>query len=289
MPTPGLSLVGFMDQQQAINHLRRDCVPSDPSDAALIKEWSAAKAKKGYPIGTAGSPYVLPIAGADAAYIQQLMAQPWVQAAFQMFGYAQADFKLVEIEPLLAYQFTVDADRSKHHCGGLKNPSVADLMKICLPQAQVRPADISPFVDVGQWHCATIKSRNLSMRQLNRGIFNLNQNGYECWVAGMQIHVTLPFVHVVRYNNKYYLHNGFHRAYGARMAGAKNIPCLVRDVQTPEQAGIVAGATFPLALLESGDPPTLGHFTRGCAYDVKLRSLSRLIHVAWTETVVPDE
>jgi hypothetical protein len=39
----------------------------------------------------------------------------------------QAEFKLVEIEPLLGYQFIVEADRSKFHCAGLKNPSVADL------------------------------------------------------------------------------------------------------------------------------------------------------------------
>ena len=31
----------------------------------------------------------------------------------------------IEIEPLLAYQFIVEADRSKFHCAGLKNPSVA--------------------------------------------------------------------------------------------------------------------------------------------------------------------
>ena len=290
MSTPGLSLVGFMtDQQQAIQHLRVQCVPSDPSDAALIKEWDAAKAKRGYPVGTAGSPYVLPIPQSDAGYIQQLMQQPWVQEALRMFGYAQAEFKLVEIEPLLAYQFIVDADRSKFHCGGLSNPSVSELMKICLPQAQPKPIDLSPLVDLGQSHCATIKSRNLSMRQMNRGIFGLNQNGYESWVAGMQIHVTLPFVHVVRLNKRYYLHNGFHRAYGARLAGAKNIPCLLRDVQTPQEAGIMDGQTFPLTLLESGDPPTIGHFTQGRAYDVRLRAVSRLIHVTWTESVVLDE
>ena len=37
MPTPGLSLVGFMiDQQQALTHLRMQCVTPDASDAALI-------------------------------------------------------------------------------------------------------------------------------------------------------------------------------------------------------------------------------------------------------------
>jgi hypothetical protein len=73
------------------------------------------------------------------------------------------------------------------------------------------------------------------------------------------------------------------------MAGAKNIPCLLRDVQTPQEAGIMDGQTFPLALLESGDAPTIGHFTQGRAHDVQLRAVSRLIHVTWTEAVVLDE
>jgi hypothetical protein len=45
MATDGLSLVGFFaDQQHAINHLRLDCVPTDPSDAALIAHWNKAQA-----------------------------------------------------------------------------------------------------------------------------------------------------------------------------------------------------------------------------------------------------
>lgn len=289
MPTPGLSLVGFMtDQQQAINHLRIQCVAADASDAALIAEWNAAKAKLGPPMRRAGVPYVTAIPKADEPYITQLMQQAWVQEAFKMFGLTNAEFKMVEIDPLLAYQFIVDADRSKHHCGGLNQPSIADLLPICLPLAQAKPPDVSPIVDFGP-QSAIVKVRNLSARQLNQGIFTLNQNGYESWVAGMQIHVTLPFVHVVRLNGKYYLHNGFHRTYGARVAGATQIPCLLRDATSPEDAGIIDGQTFPLAVLESTNPPTIGHLTQGRAYDVQLRALSRVMHISWSQFVLPDE
>src|SRR6266849_5254596 len=187
MATPGLSLVGFMiDQQQAFQHLRLQCIPADPSDSALLLAWNSAKAKRGPPMPKAGAPDIQSIPTSDAAYVQQLMQKPWVQEAFRMFGYAKADFQLVEIEPLLAYQFIVDADRSNFHCAALNNPSIATLMKICLPQSQPKPADISPIIDPAQPQSLVIKARNLSMRQLNRGIFGLNQNGYESWVAGMR-------------------------------------------------------------------------------------------------------
>jgi hypothetical protein len=298
MSTPGLSLVGFMtDQLQVFQHLRLQCVPADPSDAALVAEWDAARAKRGGPRLQAGVPSVLPIPASENAYVQQLRAQPWVQEAFRMFGYGAADFKLVEIDPLLAHQFTVDKPRSDHHCAALKSPTVADLMPICLPQAQPKPNDLSPMIDGpnladpnDQKQTFIVKVRNLNMRRLSPGIFSLNQNGYDSWVMGLQVHVALPFVHVVRFNSRYYLHNGFHRAFGVRMAGAAYIPCLVRDATSQQDAGIIGrGQTFPLDLLESLDPPTLGHFTQGKAYDVRLRSGSRIFHVNWSETVMPDE
>jgi hypothetical protein len=293
MSSPGLSLVGFItDQQQAFQHLRLQCVPFDPCDQALSAEWNAAQRKLGPPILRAGTPDIRPIPATDAGYIQQLMQQTWVQEAFRMFGYVSAEFKLVEIDPLLAYQFIVDTARSSHHCGILNNPTVGELMPICLPLAQPKPPDLSPVIDpphAGQPQSIVIKVRNLSMQQLQLGIFGLNQNGYESWVAGMQIHVTLPFVHVVRLNGKYYLHNGFHRAFGARKVGVTHVPCLLRDVTTPQEAGIIDGQTFPPSVLTSPNPPTIGHFTQGRAHDVQLRALSRILHVSWSQSVMPDE
>jgi hypothetical protein len=291
MPTDGLSLVGFMDQQQAIQHLRVQCVPADPSDAALIAQWQTAQGRLGAPIANAGAPDIRDITGPDAPYIQQLMQQPWVQQAFTMFGYAAAQFKLVEIDKLLAYQFIVDKVRSNHHCAALNNPSVADLLPICLPQIQPVFSHMAPLIDAppSQPQTIIIKVKNLSFQQVQPGIFNLNQNGYETVIAGTQMHVTLPFVHVVRFNGRHYLHNGFHRTWGARIAGATHVPCLIRDVLTPADAGIMPGQTFPQQLLESANPPTMGHFSQNRAQEVQLRAMSRVMHISWSQTVMPDE
>jgi hypothetical protein len=74
------------------------------------------------------------------------------------------------------------------------------------------------------------------------------------------------------------------------MAGATHIPCVFRDVPTSEMAGIrTDGRTFPLSLLESSNPPTIGHFTSGRAYQIQLRAFSRIITVSWADHVVPEE
>ena len=94
MSSPGLSLVGFMtDQQQAFQHLRMDCVPADASDGAILAEWAAAKVKRGPPMPKAGAPDIQPMPTAAAPYITQLMQEQWVKATFQIFGVAKAELK----------------------------------------------------------------------------------------------------------------------------------------------------------------------------------------------------
>ena len=75
-----------------------------------------------------------------------------------------------------------------------------------------------------------------------------------------------------------------------RNAGATHIPCLVRDVNDAGAAGIRNnGSTFTEDLLTSGNPPTLAHFTQGRAYDVNLKQKIRVLHVSWSDYVVPIE
>src|SRR5690242_8343951 len=105
MPSAGLSLVGFMDQTQAVNHLTTACMPPNPNQAALIAEWQTAQANLGVPTANAGNPDIQPIPTAHDGYMQQLQATPWV--ADYLATIPGSTFQLVEIDPLLAYQFTV--------------------------------------------------------------------------------------------------------------------------------------------------------------------------------------
>ena len=131
MPTKGLSLVGFMDQPQALHHFRSACIPSIDDDAALIAEHAKAIAKLGAPIARIGQPDIQDILPQHAAYVGALSQFPWV--AETLANCKNPAFKMVEIDPLLAYQFTVDSDRSKQHCGGLATPPTdIELLNVCL-------------------------------------------------------------------------------------------------------------------------------------------------------------
>jgi hypothetical protein len=284
MATPGLSLVGFMDQQQAMAHLRTACVPADPSDTAVLAEWNVAKARLGGPIAKAGRPDIQPIPAAYDAHIQQVLTAPWAAQSFQT-NLAGATFQLVEIDPLLAYQFSIDDIRSNHHRNHLNlPPSIDDLIHICLPtNPELVNFQALQHSNTQQNQSILLKTKNLNLRSLAAGIFNAQ-------FMGLQFFVSLPFMHVVLYDGRYYLHNGFHRALGIRRAGATHAPCLVRTVPDADSAGIrKVGGTFELALLESNNPPALGHFTDDRAHPVSLRGTSRILHVSWAEYVLPDE
>ena len=279
MPTPGLSLVGFLDQADAIKHLQTVCFPASPDPAVLTAEWNAAKAKLGAPIAKAGAPAIQPIPAVHDPHLQQLTTAPWIAPMFAG-PWQGCEFKLVELDPLLAYQFTINDGRSQHHCGALAQPpTLIELLNLCLP---LTPA-IENFQTWGSQNGMILKSKSLNLQNFGGGIFNAA-------FMGIQIGVTAPFLHVVRHNNRCYLHNGFHRALGIRRAGATHAPCIVRDVPDHAAVGIRAdGTTFGATLLELSDPPTVGHFVQGRAYDVQLRNVARFMHVSWADYILPEE
>jgi hypothetical protein len=284
MPTPGLSLVGFMTSLEATSYLRLACIPPDASDAAILAAWEAAKGRLGAPIRNAGKPNILPIPAEFDDYIHKLLSSQWAAPAFQgpLLG---AAFYLVEIEPLLAWQFTVDSVRSDEHCRHLGGPpSNADLLQLCLPLTPER-VDFQTFQNSPAPYNQSmmIRSNDLNLRSWGGGMFNGQ-------FMGIQFGVAQPFLHVVRYNGRCYIHNGFHRAVGARRAGATHLPCVLRDVADHESVGIRNdGTTFNIETMESDIPPTVGHFTQDRAYPVSLRRTSRILHVSWAEYVLPLE
>jgi hypothetical protein len=297
MPTQGLSLVGFTpDQQFALGHLRVDCVPNpvNASDTYLLAMWAGAQKALGNPVPNAGSANPQPLTPPMQTYVNALIATPWVAEQLQQLNAVQASvglqpatFQTVELDPLLAYQWIVDTGRSRQNCQELGSPPTeTELLNLCLPSAQPNePFYSTPVTDQSQ--SILIKLRNHNLQLAHWGIFD-GLHGAK--LAGVLFRVGLPFVHVVRYGGRCYLHNGYHRAYGARSAGATRIPCIFREVSNMQMVGLRQdGGTIPEAILTGPNPPTLSHFFGGRAVAVQLRAKSRVLHVTWQQYSVPDE
>jgi hypothetical protein len=284
MSTAGLSLVGFLDEQSGISHLRNACIPPNSTDAALRTAWQAARTKLGAPFPNAGNPAILPIPSTHAAYILQVTQLPWVVAAMAT-DWAGATFQLVEIDPLLAFQITVDTERVAQHRAGIAAvPTLDQMLPMCLPLVITpEPLQLSTLSQ-----SLMVRCRNANFRVVRQGGFN--DPAGNLVGAGIMLSNSLPFVHVVRYNGRCYLHNGCHRSAALRAAGATHVPCIFRDVPTAEAVGIKTdNSTFSEPLLVSADPPTVAHFTAGRAHEVRLRAHARVIHVHWAEYLAYEE
>jgi hypothetical protein len=273
LPTPGLSLVGFLDDpNMAIGHLANACVPSTTDAGALISDWSAAKAKIGLPIVNAGNPDIQSLPPWAAEHEAQIRLNP----LFAMWP--GAELAIVEIDPLLAYQLTIDTDRSAHHAVPLSNPpQLNELIQVCLP---IQPISEQINVFAGP-NSLLLKARSLNVRQLN--------GFWDAQIMGIRFGVSTAWVQVVRFGGKCYLTNGYHRSFCIRQAGGTHMPCILRDVPDYNAVGMSPPAFFSQEILASANPPTIAHYTQGRAMPVSLRKHSRMIHVSWAEHAIPDE
>lgn len=264
-----------MQREQAIRYLSTECVPANPDPAALEAEWNGAVSRLGGPPANFGTPTITDIPGSHQGYVDQLRNAPDWQPLFA--ANPHWELKLVEAAPLLAYQFSVlDGAANGHSAGFSAPPTLDEMLTACLP--------LSPTAEdyhVVQTHTsALIQSRSLNVRPLQFGMVSPG-----CFT--FQVGGAVPFVHVVRFNGRCYLHNGYHRTYAALRAGSTIVPCVFRDIASEHEIGLNPG-TFSLAMLESANPPTMHHFAAGQAHTVDLVVKTRTIHLNWTDWVTPE-
>lgn len=275
MPSSGLSLAGFMDLQWAIGHYQHDCVFPDSSDAALTEVWNIARAKLGPPVANAGHPEIAPLPASADAHLRAATTNPYLAEWLERIQ--PFTFKLVEMAPVLAHQPAVDVGASSRFGGSLSpSASLGDLLNVCIPTS------------VPQAELRFLRSENSflvrSRAQLSVGGFQGPGNR-----VGLEFALPLPFVQVAEHAGRCYLINGYHRAVTLGRLGITRLPCLFRQVADWDKLGIRQGnAYLSKQVLQSANPPTISHYTRGSAHEVTLREVKRFVHVSWVEFSVED-
>jgi hypothetical protein len=91
-------------------------VPADPMPEALRTCREEARERVGSPLPNAGKPETAPIPAGHAEYLKRVAAMPRFA---ESFGGSPWGFRLVEIDPLIAFQFQVETARSAAMLGQL--------------------------------------------------------------------------------------------------------------------------------------------------------------------------
>jgi hypothetical protein len=277
-----LSLLGFMDDALANSYLTKICLLADSSGGAL-KNRDTAKGRLGPPIANAGHPEIRSIPVEHRHHLNGVESNPRYKDTIEEFKF---DFGLVEIAPLLAFQFHVETERAGNLKGRIgATHTLPELLALCLPH-EVEPIQYRLSL---QPTSLMIVSNNLNLRPMKVGIRDHPEQP-ALTIAGVLFGPASPLVQVMRVDGRCYLRNGFHRAYLLQKLGVTHIPAVVLEGNDFSQVGAAGGeATFGRAILESDNPPTCSHLTADRAYKVRLRPSKRYITVTWTDYVMPEE
>lgn len=293
MPYPGLSLLGFIkNEQEALNYLRSSCMLTKVPDATLLGFWRTARQTLTPFTQRAGTPNIRDIPDEYCPYLEGVQSNPRFEYTC-MRGERKLtwSFKLVEIEPILAWQVHIRKDRMNEVTASVDRPlTVQQMLGICLPH-QVGAVNFTTTpmpAKQPRSGSVVVRSDDLNCRPHEVGLIWSPDD--QLTVAGVGVGAATPLVQVVQFNGKYILHNGYHRACGLAAAGATHIPCLLLEGQIYEDAALVQ-SVLPRDLVLSSAPPMLGHFTRGQAHAVKLRRFKREITISYhyDERVTPAE
>jgi hypothetical protein len=286
MPTAGLSLLGFMSKDLARDYLRQMCVDAPSSAVDFDRRYVAAVNRLGPQFPRAGQPDVHPIPSSHDPYLHGVQANPRFGTAIEIQGLGSWSFKLVEIDPILVYQFGLSKDFARRHSGNLSNPPTLDqMLSVCLPQ---RLTGEQPIVSKHS-NRVQITMKDMNFRLLG-GLQYVGNPQDQVAVTGVFCVRATNLAQVVRYNNRTYMKNGVHRGYALRLAGATHMPCLYLEAK--DWSALDAGRdreTFGRDLLESANPPCCAHFSQERATDVTLRTMMRIIEVTWSDKVVSDD
>ena len=284
MPIDGLSLVGFLDRDSALNYFERACVFSDPCPEHRERAHAEARARLGEPFANPGQPDIQSLPDKHTDYLEEVQKHPRFLATIE---WATAwSFRMIEIDRLLAHQFHVA--RRPVLCDGQPlstPPTIEEMLAICLPTKLDKvPLSLSYYPGG-----LVIRTKDLNYR-VHRALNHVEDSKGKVFSTGIVTGMACNLVQVIQLDGKCYLRNGYHRAFSLRAAGATHMPCLFLESTDFQRVGAVGGGTtFDRAYLESANPPTCGHFSLERAYAVRIKLVSRMIHVTWTELVLPED
>ena len=277
MPKSALSLLGYLEQGKAFEYLQTTCLLDDSSPQTLQQHFEDAISRLGLAVKKAGYPHILEIPDPHQQYVDIVKNSP--PARMLEFRGVIA-IQLVEIAPLLAFQIHIELERAESLYQSVRTvPDVGEMLLKCFPLGNDNiPIELSQPLTPSSW---TVRTPSLNFRPLTGGLLTVGGENY----FGVKVGLANPLVQVLKFEGRYYLANGYHRAFSLGRAGAKYLPCIVQEVKSLDELAL----SIPIERLQSDNPPTLQHFLNDRAYPVQLRNYKKYMTVTYAEHVFFEE
>ncbi len=275
----GCALIGFMEEQDAINFLK-SCILS-ASDDEIREFWRKAKSEVDSLSIPDLTPEIIEIEDTFKEQLDTVSKNPLFLEAVQQRKW---EFKFIEIDKLVCFQKYVDTDYSDEIAKEYDFSNTSELIDFCLPEKPLkRPMGIA-FAP--QEHSYTIFSSSPDLRIIglmqNQDPINKRQS------FGFLVGWGVPYIQVIKFKDRYFLKNGYHRTYVLRKNGIRYLPCILSESENFIDTGAVNPGFFSQELLMSNKPPIFANFfSDNFSPNLQMRHMTKIVRVKAEEYVLP--
>jgi len=180
------------------------------------------------------------------------------------------DIAMIDLERVVAIQPSVFTDTATQRVAGLDPGDLLSIAELTLPINHTAPVSVE-FDEFKQAYILTSPNPNLKVVANFNGPLPNGMPGF-----GFGVAVAASYVQVVRFQNRYVLRDGYHRAFGLLSRGITRVPAFIRDFDTAEN--LAPAGMLPQNTWLGDRPPLLRDYHDGrVAESVSLPARHRMI------------
>jgi len=255
-PTPGFAkrkaraLIGWMSEEDGALWVSGRVVsggPRDPAHIAICRQSRDVVATR--PSGLDQTNLFVPLPPELAAHIEALRQNPTSAEVLASSGQPL----IVDLTRICAAQPTIYVEDAINRVAGILPNDLEAIIRVTLPlhEKQMMPVAFDPHKNA--W---LFSSPNPNLRVI--GNFQAEVppglTGF-----GFVVGISRSYLQVAGLNGRYFLRDGYHRAYGLLAAGIRYAPALVKDFASFEEVGLPQGL-LPQHTYLGDRPPLLSDY-----------------------------
>jgi hypothetical protein len=228
----------------------------------------------------------VPLVEGDQVALKGITDRPEVAANFAGMAWRPA---YVDLRRVISFQKIIHVDGLDERLAGVQDDQ--RLLELCIPSVQLPPPQ-GAFTDSDS-KGFTISSFNPNLRiaggQLTEALVSPapNMPPVRMQAVTLLVHMGTSYLQIVRYRDRSFIRDGYHRAAGLLKLGINKVPCIFIEANSFEQVGAAAGA-FTYETLYGDRPPLVQDFWNDdVSRDVSQLAVKKVIRIRGEEFVVP--
>jgi hypothetical protein len=280
---PARSIIGWLSDQEAVHTLLgRSPLPSDdlpPLHGTIAMCRKTVQSRRPYRPED-------PVLRKRPAYLKAIANRPEIAATFAGLPWQPA---MVDLRKILSFQKLVHIDALADRVGGAAG-SQEQLRELCIPES--RPLPLAGAFSDPDGKGFTISSFNPNLRIAGGQLSDANVGPSPDAAVKMQaitilVSMGASYLQVVRYRDRCFLRDGYHRAAGLLRVDIHDVPCIFIEAKTFEQVGAPPGS-LSYEILYGEHPPCLVDFwDESVSREIQQVAVRKVIRVRSEEFFVP--